>query len=142
MVNINKDYPSKRGFIVYVLLAVLIVIEISYFFNGLYLSGILCLGLTGVIVFPIVFNTHYTIYTDGTLSIKCGFFVNLAIPVADIKKIAPTNSILSAPALSLDRLELFYGQHDSVVISPVNKDDFIAELQNINPAIGYIPKAV
>lgn len=137
----KKVYPSKKGFIVYVLFAILLIIEISYFFNGLYLSAILCLGLTGVIVFPIVFNTCYSLNNDDILNIRCGFFMNTNIPIASIKKIEPTHTILSAPALSFDRIELFYGKYDSVVISPVNQADFIAELKNINPAIEYIIKA-
>ena len=141
MITAAKVYPSKKGFIVYVLFVILLIIEVSYFFNGLYLSAILCLGLTGVIVFPIVFNTCYTINTDGTLNIKCGFFMNVNIPINSIKNIEPTHTILSAPALSFDRMEVFYGRYDSVVISPVDPEDFIAELKNINPAIEYITKA-
>lgn len=48
--------------------------------------------------------------------------------------------MLSSPALSLDRLEVFYNKFDSVIISPQNKEDFIVALQNINPAIEYIKK--
>jgi hypothetical protein len=141
MITKDKAYPSKRGFIVYALFGVLTIIEISYFFNGLYLPGIICLGLTGVVIFPMVFNTCYTITVNDTLKVKCGFLVNQTIPVQSIIKIVPTNTIFSAPALSFDRLEIFYNNYDSVVISPENKEEFIAELQNINPAIKYLNKA-
>jgi hypothetical protein len=134
----NKVYLSKKGFMVWALLSILIIIEVSYLFNGLYLPGIICLALTGVIVLPIVFNTRYTINTNGILQVKCGLLINLSIPVASIKRITPTKTIFSAPALSLDRLEVFYGTYDSVVISPERKDEFIKLLQSINPAIEYI----
>ena len=140
MITGDKVYPSKKGFIIYAVLALLIIVEISYVFHKLYLPALLCLGLTGVIVFPIVFNTCYTI-SNNILKIKSGFLLNRSIPIESIKKIVPCHTILSAPALSFDRLEVFYNQYDSVVISPENKDDFIADLQKINPAIEYINKA-
>jgi hypothetical protein len=131
----DRFYPSKRGFVVYALLAMLGTMIVSYFYNRLFLPGILCLGLTGVVIFPIVFNTNYTITADNLLKIKCGFFMNITLPIASISKLTPCRSILSAPALSFDRLEIFYGEYDSVVISPENRDDFIDQLQTINPAI-------
>ncbi len=115
----------------------MLIMEVSYIFNGLYLSAILLIALTGVIVLPLL-NTRYTITTDNTLKVKCGFFVNLTIPIENIRKITSTKTILSAPALSFDRYEVFYNKFDSVVISPINKTEFIADLQNINPAIEYI----
>ena len=140
MITGDKVYPSKKGFIIYAVLALLIIIEISYVFHKLYLPALLCLGLTGIIVFPIVFNTCYTI-SNNILKVKSGFLLNRSIPIESITKIVPCHTILSAPALSFDRLEVFYNQYDSVVISPENKDDFIADLQKINPAIEYINKA-
>ncbi|RYU86512.1 hypothetical protein EWM62_17815 [Mucilaginibacter terrigena] len=141
MITGDKVYPSKKGFIVYILLGLLTIMEVSYFFNGLYLPALLCLGLTGVVIFPIVFNTCYTINASDILKVKCGFFVNQSIPVKNITRIVETNTILSAPALSFDRLEVFYGKYDSVVISPVNEKDFITQLKNINPSIEFVPKA-
>jgi len=47
----------------------------------------------------------------------------------------PTNSILSAPALSFDRIEIFYNRFDSIVISPGDNAAFIADLKEINSAI-------
>jgi hypothetical protein len=47
---------------------------------------------------------------------------------------------MSSPALSLDRIEIFYNKFDSVIISPKNKADFVAELKSINPAIEYLDK--
>ncbi|MEB0262725.1 MULTISPECIES: PH domain-containing protein [unclassified Mucilaginibacter] len=137
MTTADKVYPTKKGFIIYIVIGLLLIMEVSYFFNGLYLSAVLLIALTGVIVFPLL-NTRYTITADNTLKVKCGFFVNLTIPIEGIRKITSTKTILSAPALSFDRYEVFYNKFDSVVISPINKKEFIADLQNINPAIEYI----
>jgi len=67
--------------------------------------------------------------------VKCGFVINIRIDIATITKIEPTNTMLSSPALSFDRIEVFYNKYDSVIISPGDKAGFIAKLQQINPAI-------
>jgi hypothetical protein len=43
-----------------------------------------------------------------------------------------TRSPLSSPALSLDRIRIDYGKGKSVMISPLNKADFLLELQSRN----------
>ncbi len=54
-------------------------------------------------------------------------------------KITETNSILSAPAASLDRIAIYLRrQYSPVIISPENKNEFIEELQSINPDITKI----
>jgi hypothetical protein len=78
-------------------------------------------------------TTYYTI-TGNTLKVKCSFWV-INIDIAAITRIENTNSVLSAPALSMDRLEVFYNKYDSVVISPGDKAGFIARLREINSNI-------
>ena len=93
--------------------------------------GVLVMTPTAGFILHILYGTKYTI-TDTTLSVKAGFVVNLSIDITTIKSIAETNSFLSAPANSLDRLELTYNKYDSVVISPKNKAEFIADILAIN----------
>lgn len=52
-----------------------------------------------------------------------------------IKNISETRNPISSPALSLDRLEIVYNRFDSVLISPADKIDFIAELLHRKPDI-------
>lgn len=75
------------------------------------------------------------IIEGNTLVIKTGFLVNHKIEISTIKKISKSKSILSAPAASLDRLEIAYQNNQSVLISPKNKKGFIEELKKINPQI-------
>ena len=58
----------------------------------------------------------------------------------DIVRIEETNSIISGWALSLDRLEVFYGRDESVLISPQNKSQFISQLIKMNSNIVFKPK--
>jgi len=76
-------------------------------------------------------TTYYTI--DGNkLYVKSGFIVNINIDISTITKIEPTNTVLSSPALSFDRLEVFYNKYDSVVISPGDNARF---MQSCNRSI-------
>jgi general stress protein CsbA len=135
----NKVYPSKKGLVIYIPLLLLLVVEVVYIISRQYVAGLLSLTVIGAVVLPMYFNTNYTINADGSVHIKCGLFFNTLIPAGAIKKIKPTKTIFSAPALSIDRIEIFYNKFDSVVISPENKAEFIALLQSINPTIEYIP---
>jgi len=50
--------------------------------------------------------------------------------------VRPTTSILSAPAASLrGRLEISYGKGSQVIVSPADKEGFLASLTACNPAI-------
>jgi hypothetical protein len=88
----------------------------------------------------LIATTYYTI-TGNILNVHCGFFYNTDIDIATIKSIAETNSAFSAPALSLDRIEILYNKYDSIVISPPNKTEFIAALKAINGRIEIKTKA-
>lgn len=57
------------------------------------------------------------------------------IDIHTIKKIYSTHNPLSSPALSLDRIAVVYNKYDEVLISPKEREDFVAELLKINPNI-------
>jgi len=138
MDNAAHIYRSKKGFIIYIPLVILLAVEIVYVSTGQYIPGLLCLAITGIIFFPIFFNTYYAIAkNNGTLKVKSGFIINTSIDIETIKKIKNTRTIMSSPALSLDRIEIFYNKFDTVIVSPENKTEFVAELKSINPAIEY-----
>ncbi|MEW7864553.1 PH domain-containing protein [Aeromonas diversa] len=72
-------------------------------------------------------TTYYRLEGD-TLFVSSGP-IRLRIPLREIVNITPTNSPLSSPALSLDRLRIEYGRGKSVMISPRNKEEFIRNLE-------------
>lgn len=110
------------------------VLTLNFFIGSIW-NGILVVVILGVLVIPMILNTNYTITDNLTLRVKCGLFVNMVIDIDSIRKIEFTRSVLSSPALSMDRIEIFYNKFDSVIVSPDNKMEFIAKLQSINPAI-------
>jgi hypothetical protein len=96
--------------------------------------AILILLLLSLFVIHIFRNTWYKI--DGNLlHIRSGFIYNKTIEIGHIRRISSTRSFFSAPALSLDRLEILYNKFDSVVISPEHPEEFVSELKIINPNI-------
>jgi len=80
------------------------------------------------------FNTYYTI-GGNELKVRYGFIINKTIDIGSIKKVVPTRDMRSAPALSTDRVEIFYNQNDSVLISPEDQAEFIERLKGINGKI-------
>lgn len=82
-----------------------------------------------------LFYTTFYVIDRQKLIIKCGFIINTSVDILSIRKISETNSIMSAPAASFDRLEILYNKFDTVLISPKNKAGFIEALKVINPQI-------
>lgn len=97
------------------------------------------LGLSIVIVLILFFSktTRYII-NDNQLIVKSTWVVYERIDISKITKIEKTNSILSSPALSLDRIRIRYNKYDEVLISPKVKKEFIDELLKVNPTIEII----
>ena len=135
MTTQNHRYPSKKGFVIYIPVIIMIGVCALGIINGEYFSALFCTVLVLLIVAPMILNTNYTISADNTLRVRCGFFVNLLIEIDKVRKIEFTRSVLSSPALSMDRIEIFYNKFDSVIVSPENKLEFIAELISLNPDI-------
>ncbi len=82
-----------------------------------------------MLILPLV-NTKYTL-TDNQLIVHNGFYSN-NINLTDITSITPTRNTVSAPALSLDRIEVQYADTDGnnrTLISPKDKVVFYQALQ-------------
>jgi hypothetical protein len=76
----------------------------------------------------ILFSLRYFM-SDTQLRVRCGPF-NWTIEIADIAKVAATDSAASAPALSLDRLRIDYASGRSVMISPEPRHEFVRQLEH------------
>ena len=75
----------------------------------------------------------------NTLHIKCGIFLSSSFPIDRITKISKTNSCLSAPALSMDRIEIRFADKKTLVLSPKQRQAFIDHLRSLNPDIVVKP---
>ncbi|MCG2461739.1 PH domain-containing protein [Flavobacteriaceae bacterium F89] len=132
-------YNSKIGWGLATIIA-LVIIGTSI---ALVLDGIWSGFIISVLVFGFVahmFATTYYTVNGGDLNIRSGFIYNKTIAIHGITEIAESNNPLSAPATSLDRLEIRFNKGGSVLISPKEKDKFIAHLRTINPSLNVIRK--
>ncbi|MCA0151114.1 PH domain-containing protein [Rossellomorea vietnamensis] len=68
--------------------------------------------------------TTYYVVDENHLTIRFGPFKKI-VPLDTIKSVRKTTNPISSPALSLKRLEIVYGYYNSVLISPINRDEFI-----------------
>ncbi len=96
--------------------------------------GIMIVSIVGALI-AYTFKTTYYLLNKDELVVKSGFFVNLNIDANTIKSVKATRNPLSAPAISLDRLEIAYGKYDTVMVSPKYRTGFIAQLLNDHPSI-------
>jgi len=85
----------------------------------------------------------YYVFDDHTLVIRSGP-MKKTIEFNSIKSIQKTSNPLAGPALSLQRIEIVYGLYKIAMISPENRDQFIAILidkcpdAELKPEIGFL----
>lgn len=130
-----KKYKSKISWKLIAFLAVMFsFIGFEVVTNPINWLALMVLLLCLLFIIHLFTSISYTIIEDE-LKVKAGFLVNTKIPISSIHKIKETNNLISSPAASLDRLEIFYGKYDSIIISPLDKNEFIQDLLKINPNI-------
>ncbi|MBA2875128.1 PH domain-containing protein [Thermaerobacillus caldiproteolyticus] len=79
------------------------------------------------------FDTGYKI-EESKIMVKSGPY-RKTINIKEISSVRTTKNPFAAPALSMDKIEINYGNFEIVTISPKNKDEFIYQLQKRNPEI-------
>lgn len=81
-------------------------------------------------------KTDYTIDGDE-LRIRSGF-LSWTIAIHSIDAVTPTRSMASGPAMSLDRLAIYFwrdGERKAILVSPADKAGFLAALRQVKPSI-------
>ena len=77
----------------------------------------------------LLFGTDYTLAHDA-LTVRSGP-LRWRVALADITGIEPVRDLASGPALAFDRLALDYGPGKRLLISPLPRADFLAELAQL-----------
>ena len=120
-----------------VLIGAFVFTLLDWLFFLVFWRGVLIERLIVVLLIPLIWGgilsllipTYYEI-TSSTLFVRSGW-LRYRIPLASIQRVFPTHNPLSAPALSLDRLQIEYMQGNrlqSQLISPQDKPGFLQDL--------------
>ena len=83
-------------------------------------------------------NTWYKLTADGFLIVHCSFFPEKRLAVSEITAVESSFLPVSSYALSLDRIIIWKGNLQWLLISPVNKQEFVNVLRRMNPNIKII----
>jgi hypothetical protein len=127
-------YKSKIGWILVIIILLLFLAPVYQWLKNPVPIGPALLLLPSLFIGYIFLTTYYEI-GNGVLRVKSGFLLNRSISISSITKIEATKNPISAPATSLDSLEVFYNKYESVIISPKEKRAFISHLKQLNPEI-------
>ena len=120
------------------LLAIVLLATVVLCFFPVLLEDGLLIGLLigipmAIFIFLLWINTKY--YIRGEHIVIKGIIKDTLIPIHTITSVRHTRNPASAPALSMDRLEINYGLYDYAIISPLEKERFIEELLKVNQHI-------
>ncbi|RYD99476.1 MAG: hypothetical protein EOP54_03860 [Sphingobacteriales bacterium] len=132
----KRVFRSKVGLeLLAPLVIIMTTVVVLLLMSGAYTWTILVIPvLTSVFITHMFLTTYYTISGDE-LRIRCGFLMNIQISIATITRIKETSDPTSAPAISLDRLRIEYGNQKSILISPKEKQAFIDMILSLNNAV-------
>ncbi|AWE09332.1 hypothetical protein DCE79_17435 [Lysinibacillus sp. 2017] len=90
-----------------------------------------------ILLAVLVFGTKYVIDSDEL--IIYGGIYKKRIKIAQITSLRPTKNPLSAPAMSLDRIEILFDPHSQMtLVSPKDKEMFVKKLLDVNPDIKLV----
>jgi hypothetical protein len=83
-------------------------------------------SMAAVVVAWIFLSTYYA-FVEDRLEVHAGPFV-WRIALREIRSVRRSATVRSGPALSMDRLEIIYGDGRIIVISPADQQGFLTEL--------------
>ena len=134
-----KIYKSKISWgLLAVPMLLFLGIIVSMMVKGEELSGILTTSgiflAVCLFILYLLMHTEYGIDVD-TLYVKSGFVYRKHLDISRIRSVKKTKNIFSAPAASLDRIQLTYDKFGVLVLSPKDKEKFVKDLVVINPNI-------
>lgn len=128
-----KTYRSKVDkWLPFLLLPFLTVLTVLLVLMKAWPAALIVL-LVLIFIGQLYLNTYYVL-SAGTLQITCGWLYKKTIPLHTVRKIMRTKSALASPALSIDKLLIFFDRQQ-VMISPEDQEDFLLEIKRLNPSI-------
>jgi hypothetical protein len=134
----KKTFKSKFELVIWIPLAILLASSEFYMITNKVWPVAAVILLISLFLIYLYLDTTYRLTGDNKLMIKSGFLYNKEIYIQSIKRVKRRRNIKASPALSHDRLEIFFNRYESVMISPSAKSDFIRQLKVLNPKIAEV----
>ena len=106
------------------------------FVNGHSILMMITLLILCLLFIHMLLSTWYKITADGKLIVHCSIFPQKEIDIKDITALEATVMPVASYALSLDRIIIYKGEAQWLLVSPVNKKEFVKLLRSFNPDIG------
>ncbi len=131
----DRIFKSKVGWWYHLFLLILAVSTVMAFIGGGSVLSMISLLLGSLLCIHILLTTWYKITADGWLIVHCSIFPEKKIKIEDITGVEVTALPVASYALSLDRIIIYQGKSQWLLISPVNKKDFMKCLRKHNPEI-------
>lgn len=138
-----KTYPSKVDKWAWIMVALVIAsFAVPSIIIGSWWWALAGIPFGAYILYALL-SIRYTIHGDTLTVQDC--FKSVDYPIANIKSVQKTWSILASPASSFDRIAIKFDPKKRPAtffqyeISPRDRDAFIADLLAVNPAIQVLP---
>ncbi len=128
-------FNSKKGKLILIVMLLLFIFWIAAIIGQLWPAVVILTLVIGMFLW-IWFDTYYIIKDDKVYYKSA--FIKGVISISIIHEIEKNKGLYAGmikPALSTKGLILKYNRYDDILISPERADEFIAELQKINPEI-------
>ncbi|QNE39830.1 PH domain-containing protein [Hymenobacter sp. NBH84] len=113
------------------ILLVQLVISMMAIADGAYVVPVFILPSL-VFMIWLLRSTYYEVQPQTQMLRIVSGPLTWQIPVTSITRIKPSHNVLSSPALSLDRLKIYYNRYDEILVSPRDKANFIEVLRQVN----------
>ena len=94
---------------------------------------LITVGIGIILPLWLLVSTDYTL--DSKMLVVRSGPLKWRVPITDIVSIKSTESVLSGPAQSLDRLCIDYGQGSKLVISPRDKEKFLRNIEALRRGV-------
>jgi hypothetical protein len=114
-------------------LALFAIITSPRLSTGLLWLPLIATVLVAAIVIWVLLSTYYEFKGDALVAHSGPF--SWRIPIKEISGVRESRSVRSGPALSMDRLEIIFGDGCVLLISPLDKAGFLAALRRRAPRL-------
>lgn len=131
----DRVFKSKVGWGFHLSVWLLVAVTVLLFVKGASPIGMVVMLLFTLMTIHMLGSTWYKITADGQLVVHCSIFPEKRVAISEITAVEVTSLPVSSYALSLDRLIIYKNNVQWLLISPVNKKEFMRLLRKHNPEI-------